>query len=187
LPNSDAATFFAIFIVLRDHRKLASRAKRAAAPPASWPMLSDQELIVLLIDDCLEDQLLFQAACRRAGVPIRWEASDSPTSAFAHFDRLLSASEGAQVVWPDVVVLDLIMPGGNGTMVIEFMRKDPKLRHIPIVVLSGTPSPAILAQTAALAPDLLLPKPLFFSQLVEIVTQLYQRFGTKAADSAAKR
>jgi CheY-like chemotaxis protein len=144
-------------------------------------MLSDQELVVLLIDDCHEDQLLFQAACRRAGVPIRWEAADSPTSAFACFNRLLagSDSDGAQLIWPDVVVLDLIMPGGNGTMVIEFMRKHPRLHNIPIVVLSGTPSPAILAQTAALSPDLLLPKPLFFSQLVEIVTQLYQRFGAK--------
>ena len=146
-------------------------------------MLSDQELVVLLIDDCQEDQLLFQAACRRAAVPIRWQAADSPTSAFAYFERLLSAPGDKQAIWPDIVVLDLIMPGGNGTMVIEFMRKHEKLRHIPIVVLSGTPSPAILAQTAALAPDLLLPKPLFFSQLVEIVSQLYQRFGMKAAES----
>ena len=155
----------------------------AAASPASIPMLSDQELVVLLIDDCHEDRLLFQAACRRAGVPIRWDGADSPTSAFSYFDKLLSASDGGQLVWPDIVVLDLIMPGGNGTMVIEFMRKNSKLQNIPIIVLSGTPSPAILAQTAALSPDWLLPKPLFFSQLVEIVTQLYQRFGAKAPDS----
>jgi two-component response regulator (ARR-A family) len=151
--------------------------KKDAAP---MPVFSSRpELLVLHVDDCLEDQLLFQNAARQAGVPIRWDVADCPAHAFSYFERLLSLASPAPAVWPGVVLLDLVMPGGNGTMVIEFMRKNHQLCHIPIVVFSGTPSPAILAQTAALSPTLLLPKPLFFRELVDLVTQIYDRFGNK--------
>src|SRR4030095_9556215 len=38
---------------------------------------------------------------------------------------------------PDLVLLDLQMPGYDGGQVLELMERDPALRNIPTVVVSG--------------------------------------------------
>src|SRR5262245_23173097 len=38
---------------------------------------------------------------------------------------------------PDVVLLDLLMPGSDGYTVLEHMRSDPVLRDVPVVVVSA--------------------------------------------------
>jgi DNA-binding response OmpR family regulator len=42
---------------------------------------------------------------------------------------------------PDAVVLDLMMPDVSGLEVFRFMRRDPGLENVPVVVVSGRPMP----------------------------------------------
>ena len=37
----------------------------------------------------------------------------------------------------DVVLLDIIMPRMNGYQVLAAMKSDPKLQHIPVIVVQG--------------------------------------------------
>jgi CheY-like chemotaxis protein len=39
---------------------------------------------------------------------------------------------------PDMILLDLMMPGMDGFEVVEHMRNDPRLRDIPILLLTAT-------------------------------------------------
>ena len=39
---------------------------------------------------------------------------------------------------PDLVILDLNLPGKHGTVVLEEIKSDPRLRHIPVIVLSSS-------------------------------------------------
>jgi CheY-like chemotaxis protein len=39
---------------------------------------------------------------------------------------------------PDLVLLDLMLPGMDGRAVLAEMRADPGLREIPVVVMTGT-------------------------------------------------
>jgi signal transduction histidine kinase/CheY-like chemotaxis protein len=39
---------------------------------------------------------------------------------------------------PDLVLLDLVMPGLNGFQVLEEMRREPELADIPVILLTGT-------------------------------------------------
>src|SRR2546428_9895151 len=43
---------------------------------------------------------------------------------------------------PDAIVLDVAMPGGDGLSFCLQLKRDPETRGIPVVVLSGAPSPA---------------------------------------------
>jgi CheY-like chemotaxis protein len=38
---------------------------------------------------------------------------------------------------PDVILLDLLMPGMDGFSVIEHLQQDPRTRHIPVIVLTA--------------------------------------------------
>ncbi|MBH62912.1 MAG: PleD family two-component system response regulator [Alphaproteobacteria bacterium] len=47
---------------------------------------------------------------------------------------------------PDIVLLDVVMPGINGYEVCERMRSDPELLHVPIVMLSVKSEPEDVVQ-----------------------------------------
>jgi CheY-like chemotaxis protein len=38
---------------------------------------------------------------------------------------------------PSLVLLDLMMPHVSGADVLSFIRRDPRLRHLPVLVISG--------------------------------------------------
>ena len=38
---------------------------------------------------------------------------------------------------PDLIILDIIMPGQDGFMVCEALKADPELRHVPIMMLTS--------------------------------------------------
>jgi len=48
-----------------------------------------------------------------------------------------SALEAVREELPDLVLLDIMMPGLNGVQVLEQMKKDEAMKDIPVVMLSG--------------------------------------------------
>ena len=48
-----------------------------------------------------------------------------------------SALELAREVQPDLIFLDIVLPGINGFAVLRALRHDPRTAHIPIVMISG--------------------------------------------------
>jgi DNA-binding response OmpR family regulator len=57
--------------------------------------------------------------------------------------RVLVSYGGAQALRliarerPDLVMLDMMMPDVSGMHVLQFMRRDPRLEHIPVLVVSA--------------------------------------------------
>jgi CheY-like chemotaxis protein len=48
-----------------------------------------------------------------------------------------SAIELAKTEQPEMIFLDIVLPGMNGFAVLRALRHDPATRHIPIVMISG--------------------------------------------------
>jgi DNA-binding response OmpR family regulator len=88
-------------------------------------MSSPPTPLVLLVDDSEDDRAMYAQYMVSAG----W--------------RVELAREGGQgagsarEVHPDVVVLDLWMPGVDGFEALRILRADPATRHIPVLVLTG--------------------------------------------------
>ena len=61
---------------------------------------------------------------------------------------------------PDVIVLDIAMPGGTGRQALTSLKQSSKLCDIPVVVLSGSIEPADEAGILALGADEFLRKPI---------------------------
>lgn len=44
---------------------------------------------------------------------------------------------------PDIVVTDLALPGGDGWQLIQDLKREPRTRAIPVVVLTGHAAPSL--------------------------------------------
>lgn len=93
----------------------------AAAPPVR----------VALIDDSEADALLIQIAARRAKVNTEFQHFLDGRSALEHF------GDPANDL-PDLVLLDLNMPGLTGHDVLTEIRADPRLRNLAVIILSSS-------------------------------------------------
>ncbi len=85
----------------------------------------------------------------------------------------LSGLKVAQAICPDLVVMDVNMPGMDGFQVLQVLKSAPATRDIPIVMLtsSSTPEAAMTGLTAG-AVDY-IPKYVFEMQgLIETVRQM---------------
>jgi len=66
---------------------------------------------------------------------------------------------------PDLVLLDIKMPGGSGLAVLRRLKHNLHSRGVPIVVITAAEEPDTLQQVLALRPDALLRKPLQLADL----------------------
>jgi PAS domain S-box-containing protein len=103
-----------------------SKADGAQAPPAGQPPARQglHDLTVLVVDDEKDSRMLIAHYLEEFGC------------------RVITAGGGEQGIElarqhaPDIMTLDLIMPGLTGWDVLKRMKSDPDLRRIPVVVVS---------------------------------------------------
>lgn len=43
----------------------------------------------------------------------------------------------ARKLLPDLIILDIMMPGEGGVLMYRHLKSDPELKHIPVLMLSG--------------------------------------------------
>ena len=96
------------------------------------PPLPIRRFEILLVEDNEADVALTTAAFRDALVDARVHVARDGQEAMA----LLQTGEHA--LQPDLVILDLGLPRGDGFDVLEAMKADPKLKTIPVIVMSGS-------------------------------------------------
>ena len=48
-----------------------------------------------------------------------------------------TAEQTIKQVRPDLILLDVVMPGRKGTDIVAALRKDPEFRRTPIIIISG--------------------------------------------------
>jgi two-component system response regulator len=152
--------------------------KEKVVPPA---IHSPTPLLVFHINDSTDDQVLFQTACKHARVPFLWHVTDSTEKAISYLETLLKLDQTHAVRWPDLVVLDVAMPGESGFKVLQFIRATPQLRRLPVIIFTGHTTASLVEEAYKLGANSFLSKPTDFSQTVSMVASLY------AAWSAAKR
>ncbi len=71
------------------------------------------------------------------------------------------ALEVARKEKPDLMTLDISMPGKDGGQVFEEMRRDPTLRSIPVCIISGKPElRRLIYQRTVPPPEGFLDKPI---------------------------
>lgn len=87
---------------------------------------------------------------------------------------------------PDLLILDLTLPDGDGFSLVEWLRQQPLLRTMPLVVYSGREISEVEMAKLRLGPTEFLTKAKVQPQEVEeLVLSMVQRLRNKFADLAA--
>ncbi len=82
-----------------------------------------------------------------------------------------SAVDAARRMSPDVAILDIGLPGFDGLEVARRLRKDPKLREVVLVALSGWVHPDDLARSREAGFDHHLAKPVELKRLELVLVE----------------
>ena len=112
---------------------------------------------VLVVDDHPE----LRSQLRQYLEQIGFSTEEAPNARVA-LERLANAK-------PDLICLDLILPESSGYELCEFIRKDERLRNVPVLALSERALPSDRAYAAEAGADAFLPKPFTREQLEERV------------------
>ncbi len=73
---------------------------------------------------------------------------------------------------PDLLIVDMVMPGLSGLDLCRLLRHNPDTASLPILVLSGMDNSAEVAQAFAAGADAFLSKPIQVDQLRWKITQM---------------
>ncbi|MCP5283919.1 MAG: response regulator [Burkholderiaceae bacterium] len=115
---------------------------------------------IMLVDDSPSVRTLMRMALERAGYQVV-EACDGEDA----IDHLVADT-------PAGIVCDLAMPRLDGLGFLRYLRHHPRLRHVPLMLLTTETRPQIREQTRLQGAQAFLNKPCRPSELVAAVRRL---------------
>jgi CheY-like chemotaxis protein len=127
---------------------------------------------ILLVEDNPDDEALTIRALRKNGIANELIVARDGVQAL---DYLLGTGEWAgrdTSVMPAVVLLDLKLPRIDGLEVLERMRKDPRTRWVPVVVLTSSREEQDILKSYTLNVNSYVRKPVDFNEFTEAVKHL---------------
>jgi CheY-like chemotaxis protein len=88
--------------------------------------------------------------------------------------------EYTQAPRPDLVLLDLNLPGRHGLEVLAELKSDPELRVIPVVVLTTSQADEDISRSYSLHANAYVSKPVEAANFMNVIWQIDQFFGSTA-------
>ena len=102
---------------------------------------------LLLAEDNLPDALLVREAIQKEGLPVDVHIAADGKEAV---DFIMAAETDPDAPSPHILVLDLNLPKMDGFEVLRRVRASGKHRHIPVLIVTSSDSPADKAEAARL-------------------------------------
>ena len=127
--------------------------RRAASP--SLPRAQTPELSVLIAEDDVSLQKLYGMAIANWGMPVELKIVGNG------FEGLVQIGQQP----PDVLILDLMMPGMDGFEMIRTLRANPTLSAMDIIVVTGMSPDSVDDRGGLPSGTTLYSKPIPFHQL----------------------
>ena len=131
------------------------------------------ELRVLLVEDDPDDMALTLFALKQCGFPYPADVARDGAQAL---ERLSAAA-----VLPALVLLDINLPKVSGLEVLSRLRADPRLKHLLVVMLSGSDEPKDKMEAARLGAARFFNKPVGLEGYATIVQELKLLLGAAPA------
>ncbi|MGD0449475.1 MAG: response regulator [Candidatus Bathyarchaeia archaeon] len=124
---------------------------------------------ILLVEDNPGDVRLTKEALKDAKVLNEIYVAKDGVEAMEFLHR---QGKFAQAPMPDMILLDLNLPRKDGREVLAEIKKDPKLKHIPVIILTTSKADEDIIKTYNLHANAYITKPVDLNRFVEIIHAL---------------
>lgn len=132
---------------------------------------TDTTIQVLLTDDDIDDLMLFEEAIREVSLPVEFSSADNGNELL----RLLKSD-----YHPNLIFLDLNMPGKNGKDCLKELRSNPDSKNIPVIMYSTSSNQEDIETCYRRGANLYVIKPHLFSDIVKTLEKVLSMDWTKS-------
>ena len=73
---------------------------------------------------------------------------------------------------PSAVILDLMMPDVSGYDVLEYMKSEPELSEVPVIIVSAKTLPEDIKEGLSAGASVYLTKPVSYSKLIHAIDEV---------------
>jgi chemotaxis family two-component system response regulator Rcp1 len=126
---------------------------------------------ILLVEDSRADAKIIERALRENDVAHRLTVIPDGQNALDYLFALRDDQADVDAE-PDLILLDLNLPGIDGCQVLSRIKSDPYLRTIPVVILTTSIRDEDILQTYMAGANTYIPKPAEYSSYRELVATL---------------
>ena len=126
-------------------------------------------ITLLLADDDPDDRLLARQALEKSRLANDLRCVEDGEELLDYLHRRGKYADPKESPRPGLILLDLNMPRKDGREALREIKNDPRLRDIPIVILTTSKAEEDVARSYNLGVNSYITKPVRFSALVEIM------------------
>jgi two-component system response regulator len=132
-------------------------------------MNSTHPIEILLVEDNPADVALAKEALREGRVASRLNAVGDVDEALAFLQRQGNHSQSPH---PDLILLDLKLPGRHGLEFLAEIKADKSLRKIPVIVLTNSDAPEDILGAYQLQASCYITKPADLANLERVMNSI---------------
>ncbi|MBR57447.1 MAG: hypothetical protein CMH54_05235 [Myxococcales bacterium] len=121
---------------------------------------------LLLVEDNAADVALTEEAFEESSRSVTIVHMDNGADALSYLQKEAPHTDRKR---PDIILLDLNLPRLDGWGVLDFVKSNPELRTIPVVVLTTSIAPTDIARAYSLHANAYMAKPFDLQQFFDLI------------------
>jgi two-component system, chemotaxis family, response regulator Rcp1 len=133
---------------------------------------------VLLVEDNPADIRLTQEALKEGPVPVDLSVATDGVEAVEFLHRTGKYQNAPR---PELILLDLNLPGKNGREVLSEIKNDPDLKRIPVLVMTTSKARQDIARAYSLNANCYITKPIDFEDFIDVMRSIEDLWLRKAS------
>jgi CheY-like chemotaxis protein len=143
--------------------------------------MDNNQFTVLLVEDDLNDVFLVKRAFKTAAIRNPLQVVTDGLEAIHYLRAEGKYADRKAYPLPRLVVMDIKMPRRTGFDVLEWVKHDPLLRRIPIVIVSGSDSPMDINRAYELGANAYMVKPVDYRAVEHLFQSITHYWGLECA------
>ena len=124
---------------------------------------------ILLVEDNPGDVRLTTEALKDSKIFNKLDVVEDGDEALLYLNKEGKYSEATT---PDLILLDLDMPKTSGREVLEIIKKDPKLKRVPVVVLTVSQSDQDVLRSYDMHANAYVTKPINLNEFLQVIQSI---------------
>lgn len=129
--------------------------------------------IVLYVEDTEPDVFLVRTAIAKGGLAIELKTVQDGEELICYLEGSGPFSDRVINPIPTLVLLDLKMPKKDGFQVLEWLRQQPHLKRVVVIVLTTSSRQEDVDRSHDLGANAVLVKPTSFDEMVDMLAQIF--------------